>query len=109
MTDTSFRFGEVHVLADVVRPAEDRVQFKSIFSTDNGGISILAFQKGQKLDEHVAPAEVMVSVLEGSVEFTIAGSAKVLNRGEFLLLGQGVPHSVVARGDAKIMLVKIKA
>ncbi len=32
-----------------------------------------------------------------------------LKTGEFLLMGQQVQHSVVARTDTKIMLVKIKA
>lgn len=31
-----------------------------------------------------------------------------LHKGDFILMGNGVPHSVHAVTDAKIMLVKIK-
>ena len=32
-----------------------------------------------------------------------------LKAGEFMLMGEGVPHSVVARTDVKVMLVKVKS
>lgn len=107
--DTSFRFGEVHNLSEQVEFGADKVQFKNIFSTGNGGIAILAFKEGQKLDEHVAPAEVMVTVLEGTVEFTIQGTPHTIKAGEFILMGEGVRHSVLAKADSKVMLIKVKA
>ena len=108
-TETEYKFGEVHVLADQVQAAEDRVHFQNIFSTANGGVAILAFKAGQKLDPHVAPAEVMVYCLEGEVEFTILDKPHTLKTGEFLLLGENVEHQVTAKTDSKIMLAKAKA
>lgn len=32
-----------------------------------------------------------------------------INAGEFMLVGEGVRHSVVAKADSKVMLVKVKA
>ncbi len=32
-----------------------------------------------------------------------------LRAGEFMLMGEGVPHSVVAVADSKVMLVKVKS
>lgn len=109
MIETEYKFGEVHVLADQIQPAEDHPQFHRIFENANGGAVLIAFKAGQVLSEHVAPAEIMVNVLEGSIEFTVVDKPHTLNGGEFMLVGEGVRHSVAAKADSKVMLVKVKA
>ena len=107
MLDTDFKFGKVQILAEQVAASTDKVHFKNIFENTNGGVSLLAFR--QALAEHLAPAEVMVYVVEGEVEFTMADMKHSLRMGEFMLMGQGVAHSVAAKTDAKVMLVKVKS
>lgn len=109
MLETAIKFGEVHDLAAQIEIGADRVHVKNIFSNANGGVALVAFKAGQKLDKHTAPAEVMVNVLEGEIEFTMIDRVHTLGAGQFLLMGQDVPHSVVAKTDAKLMLVKVKA
>ena len=109
MIDTELKFGEVHDLAAQIESGADRVHFKGIFNTENGGVALVAFKEGQKLDEHVAPAELMVKVLEGEIEFAVHGKPHIIKAGEFILIGTGVPHSVLAKADSKMMLVKVKA
>lgn len=108
MLESNYKFGEVNDLASQVELNADRVSFKNIFTNANGGVALVGFKAGQKLDTHVASAEVMVTVLEGEVEFTILDNAHTLTKGRFLLLGEDVPHSVVAKADSKLMLVKVK-
>lgn len=108
MLNSDYKFGEVQSLANQIQPAADKVQFKHIYSTDNGGVVLVAFKAGQRLDTHTAPAELMVNVLEGEIEFTVLDKAHTISAGEFLLVGADVPHSVVAKADTKMMLVKVK-
>ncbi|MDE6086336.1 MAG: cupin domain-containing protein [Muribaculaceae bacterium] len=108
MLNTEYKFGEVQTLSEQIKSADDKVQFRNIFNTENGGVVLVAFKAGQKLDTHTAPAEVMVNVLEGEIEFTMLGHPHTLKAGEFLLMGADVPHSVEAKADSKMMLVKIK-
>lgn len=108
MLNTDYKFGEVHNLAVQIETGSDKVHFKQIFSNENGGVVLVAFKAGQKLDTHIAPAEVMVQVLEGEIEFTIQDKANILKAGEFLLMGADVSHSVFAKADSKMMLVKVK-
>ena len=108
MLETNFRFGEVFDLSKQIKAEPDRVQFKSVFANSNGGAVLVAFKAGQKLDTHTAPAEVMVNVLEGEIEFTMLGTPHVIKAGEFLLMGADVAHSVVAVKDSKMMLIKVK-
>ncbi len=51
----------------------------------------------------------MVTALEGEIVFTMIDNPITLRAGEFILVGAGVPHSVLANCDSKIMLTKIKA
>lgn len=108
MLKTDYKFGDVFTLASQVEKNDSKVEFKEIMNNDNGGIALLAFSAGLELPKHLAPAEVMVYVLEGEVEFTMIDRPLHLKRGELFLMGNGVPHSVRALTDAKVMLVKIK-
>lgn len=107
MLETDYKFGEVHNLAAQIESGEDRVHFKNIFSNANGGVALLAFKAGQKLETHLAPAEVMVTVLEGEIEFTMIDRPMTISAGQFLLMGADVPHSVLAKADTKLMLTKV--
>ena len=108
MLNSDYKFGEVHGIANQIETSEETVQFKHIFNNDNGGVVLVAFKEGQKLDTHTAPAEVMVNVLEGEIEFTMLDKVNTLRSGEFLLMGADVPHSVKAKSDSKMMLIKIR-
>lgn len=108
MLNTDYKFGEVHAVASQIEAASDKVHFKHIFNNENGGVVLVAFKAGQKLDTHTAPAELMVTVLEGEIEFTMIDDPHTIKAGEFMLVGANVPHSVVAKADSKMMLVKIK-
>lgn len=108
MLNTDYKFGEVHAIAQQIEAGNDKVHFKPIFNNDNGGVVLVAFKAGQKLDTHMAPAEVMVNVLEGEIEFTMLDKVNTIRSGEFLLMGCNVPHSVVAKTDTKMMLIKLK-
>lgn len=105
---SNYKFGEVINLCEQISYDNDKPAFQGIFETGNGGVSLLGFKSGQKLDTHLAPAEVMVNVIEGEIEFTMIDKVHTLRGGEFLLIGAQTPHSVVARQDSKVMLVKLK-
>ena len=105
---TSYKFGEVIKHMDAIKYSDEKVEFKQIFETENGGVAFVAMKKDQKLDTHTAPFEVMVNVCEGEVEFTMNDDPKNIKEGEFMLMGANVPHSVYAKKDSKLMLVKVK-
>ncbi|MDE5552262.1 MAG: cupin domain-containing protein [Muribaculaceae bacterium] len=109
MLETDFKFNDVKVLADQVVASDDKVQFRGVLNSHHGGVSLLAFKAGQKLDEHLAPAELMVTVLSGEINFNIGSTPHNIKAGEFMLVGAGVAHSVEAVADSKVMLIKVKA
>ncbi len=108
MLQTDYKFGEVLNLARQIEPSDEKVQFKNIFGTSNGGVTLVGLKGGQELTTHTAPAELMVYLLEGEIEFRMLDIPHTLRSGEFLLMGADVPHSVKAVSDSKIVLVKVK-
>lgn len=108
MLDTEYKFGEVMELASLIDYGTDRVEFNRVFENEHGGVTLLAFRAGQKLDEHIAPAELMVSVIEGEIEFTMIDTIHVIRPGNFMLIGANIPHKVLARKDSKVALFKVK-
>lgn len=108
MLETNYKFGEVQNLASQIEAEYPQPKAQKIFGNDNGGVALVAFKAGQKLDEHLSPAEVMVYVVEGEIEFTMIDSPNAMKAGDFLLMGADVPHSVLAKTDAKIALIKVK-
>ena len=105
---TNFKFGEVLKFNEAIEYKTEKVEFKTVFETTKGGVSLVALKAGQRLDTHIAPFEVMVTVCEGEIEFTMLDMSNRIKAGEFILMGANVPHSVVANVDSKIMLFKIK-
>lgn len=108
MLQTDYKFGEVNTLANQIEASDEKVQFKNVFTNNNGGVTMLAFKAGQELTTHTAPAEVMVCVAEGEIEFTMLDRPHTIKAGQFLLMGQDVAHSVRATMDSKVMLIKVK-
>lgn len=108
MLNTDYKFGEVFPLASQVEKNESKVEFQDIMNNNNGGIALLAFSAGLDLAKHLAPAEVMVYLVEGEIIFTMNDNPLHLHKGDFLLMGNAVPHSVHAVTDSKVMLIKIK-
>lgn len=108
MQTTNFKFGEVFPLSKQIERSSENVVFKEVLNNAGGGVVLVAFSAGQSLATHIAPAELMVNVLEGEIEFTMNGKPHTMVAGDFLLMGKDVPHSVLAKADSKMMLVKLK-
>ena len=109
MLKTDYKFQKTYPLPDIAENVGETVLFRSLMENNNGGISMLLFRKGQELGKHIAPAEVLVFAVEGKVEFEFAEHREILNKGDFMLLGVGLAHSVRALENARIMLVKLKS
>ena len=67
-------------------------------------IVLFAFKAGQQLQEHFTSSQILVQALRGRITFTAAGSSVEAQAGMVLQLEANVPHSVVAKTDA-VMLV----
>lgn len=105
---TNYKFGEPVKHSEAISYSNDKVEFKQVFETSNGGVSLVALKAGQSLDTHQVPFEVMINMCMGEIEFTMIDRPIHLSEGEFMLMGANVSHSVKAIKDSQIMIIKIK-
>lgn len=59
---------------------------------------------GKAMREHAVAGEITLQCLEGQVDFTTPRSTQRLSAGDFLHLAGGVPHGLLARTDASLLL-----
>lgn len=83
--------------------------FAKICETKHGEALLIALKAGQKIDSHSVNAMAIATVLEGSVNFVVEGSAHAMAACDSIVLAPGTVHSVEAVADVKIYLAKINA
>ncbi len=101
--------GRSHELASLVEYASDSIVSKTILDKPVGTITLFAFDKGQKLSEHMAPYDAVVQVIHGSAQLTIGGEDVRVSAGEIIIMPANVPHAVVAEERFKMLLTMIRA
>lgn len=99
---------KVYNIKEAVKTGKESVVSRVVMKSNNGNISLFAFDKGEGLSKHSAPFDAMVLVLEGSVMITIGENENRLNEGEAILMPADIPHELTALTPFKMMLTMIK-
>ena len=76
----------------------------TVFKTNGLRIVLIALHKGAEMVKHVANGLISVQVLEGKIEFNAEGKCFKMGKGQMLALHEGIPHSLMAKKKAIILL-----
>ena len=68
--------------------------------------TLFKFSAGQELSEHTSTARVLVQVIAGRCEFSVAGKPQILQPGEILHLPPSVPHAVRAPEELTLLVIQ---
>lgn len=63
------------------------------------------FVRGASIHEHFHPQEEVYEVIEGELEVTIDGMARIVKPGVVAIVPGGVPHSVKALTNGRAIIV----
>ncbi len=88
---------------------EGSIVSRTLIDKKAGTVTFFAFDEGQALSEHVAPFDVLISVLDGEVEVAISEKIHRVKEGEMIVLPANKPHALKAIRKFKMMLIMIKA
>jgi quercetin dioxygenase-like cupin family protein len=83
---------------------DERPYVQVISESSAARVLLFAFQAGQQLKEHRTTSQILVQALRGRITFTSEGSSVDLHAGMLLQLEANIPHSVVARTNAVMLL-----
>ena len=89
-------------LAERVQYADGSIVSRALVQKPVGSITLFAFDAGQGLNEHMAPYDAYVQILEGEGEFVIGGQVVKAGSGEAVQtppLGRGIDLAPGARLD----------
>ncbi len=95
-------------LAEYVQYAAGSIVSRALVQKPVGSITLFAFDAGQGLNEHTAPYDAYVQILDGESEVVIGGRVVNPKCGETVLIPANVPHSVNARQRFKMLLTMIR-
>ncbi|MBL6988236.1 MAG: cupin domain-containing protein [Bacteriovoracaceae bacterium] len=95
-------------LKEIAKYQDNGIVSTRILETKVGGVTIFAFDKGQRLSEHSAPFDAIVSVLEGNGVVVIDKKENSLTAGESIIMPADIPHAVIANEPFKMMLTMIR-
>ena len=72
-------------------------------------VTLFAFDKWQKLSEHTAPFDALVTALQGSVDITMDGVHHILVAGDAIVMPAGAIHAVDALEPCIWLLTMIRS
>jgi quercetin dioxygenase-like cupin family protein len=99
---------EILDLNGLINYQEGSIVSRVILKSNNGNVTLFAFDSGQELSEHSTPYDALVEVLEGEVEIRISGVAKELKSGQIIIMPANEPHAVKAISQFKMLLSMVK-
>lgn len=96
-------------LREHISYSPDSIVSKKIIENSAGGITLFAFDKGQRLSEHTSPYDAVIQIIEGEGEIIIGGKSNNLTSGELIIMPANIAHAVNAHSPFKMLLTMIKS
>jgi len=95
-------------LKELIEYSNDSIVSKTILDKSAGTITLFAFDKGQKLNEHTAPYDAVVQILDGRAKLTIGGENVEVLDGQIIIMPGNIPHAVAAEEKFKMLLIMVR-
>jgi quercetin dioxygenase-like cupin family protein len=96
-------------LVDLIKIQPGAVVSKTLVERPAGTVTLFAFDKGQRLSEHTAPFDALVTALQGRVDIMLDGVHHELAAGEAIVMPAGVVHAVNAVESCIWLLTMIRS
>lgn len=94
--------------SELVNYAPGAIVSRTVAKLKGGMLTLFAFDQGQSLSEHTSPFDAYVQMLDGTMELTIGGKPVTVKAGETVLMPAQVPHGLVAKEKAKMLLIMLR-
>lgn len=108
MEATKFMTGKPFMFEKEINYSDGGIVSMRVVEQPTGNVSLFAFDKGQRLSEHTAPFDAMVTVVEGTAEIVIGGNPNILTAGMTIIMPANIPHAVNATEKFKMVLTMIR-
>ena len=98
---------EILSLSGQVEIQPGQVVSKTLAQNRAVSLTLFAFDKDEEIGTHDSSGDAMVTVLEGTGQFTVDGKVYELHKGETLVMPAKKPHAVYAKEQFKMLLTVV--
>lgn len=98
---------EVLSLANQIELGSAQVNSKTLVQNKAVTLTLFAFAQGAGIGTHQSTGDAMVTVLEGTGQFTVEGREYLCKAGESLVMPAQKPHAVFAPQAFKMLLTVV--
>lgn len=95
--------------ANLVQYQDGSVVSRTIIDSQEGTVTIFAFDTDQRLSTHSAPFDALLEVVDGTGIITIEGVDHEVTAGNQIIMPANKPHAVTAKERFKMVLIMIRA
>lgn len=95
-------------IIDLIDYEENSVVSKKLLKQPVGNITLMAFDRKQKLMRHKASSNTFVQILEGIAEIVVAGRSKIMKKGDVFIMPAEKLHDFKALERFKMLLILIR-
>jgi quercetin dioxygenase-like cupin family protein len=95
--------------SELVQYQEGSVVSRTLIDRKTGTVTLFAFDEGESLNEHTAPYDALVCILDGEAEIVISGRAHQLKDSEMIIIPANKPHALKALKRFKMLLVMVRS
>jgi quercetin dioxygenase-like cupin family protein len=81
---------------------------KQLLKKNNGTVTLYAFDRNESLNDSTSPFDILVHVLEGTIDLKVNGTSNLIKASEYFSLPAKIPYSIEAKEKTKILLTVIK-
>ena len=103
VTESLFRIG----LNEVLPISEEATTSRVVVNNDILRTVVFTFDAGQVLTEHSSPRAVIVTLLEGEMDFSIGERTERMGAGDVIYLAPGDRHALTAVTPCRMQLVMV--
>lgn len=95
-------------LSDLIAPTADATVTKTLYDSPTARLVLFAMDAGQRLTDHSAAKPALVQVLDGGIEFEVAGHTHRLGPSGWVAMPAGEVHAVLATQPSRFLLTLLK-
>jgi len=94
---------------DMIQYSDGGIVSKRVLEKQSGNVSLFSFDTGQRINEHSAPFDALVQIIEGEASIWINKELHHLTEGQAIIMPAQVPHALEATKRFKMLLTMIKS
>lgn len=96
----------MYEISDLIPREYDKLQIRKLHKTNTVEVLAISLEKGFIFPEHTAPADVLLIVLEGEIDFHIHDESYSIREKQRFTFEADTPHWVAATKDATFLIIR---